>query len=68
MPKFEVSILKKRVALGIKQLTEEPEQTEAAPSYKKNSVVTCIVVSSNDGVKLLLMMMLPGLLKSGFIS
>jgi len=39
---------KERVALGIKQLTDEPEGASKAVTVKKGEVVTCVVKSSSD--------------------
>ena len=48
---LNIDIEKDRVALGIKQLTEEPDQV-VVDTYKKNMVVTCVVISTNnDGVE-----------------
>ena len=49
---LNIDIEKDRVALGIKQLTEEPDQAVVVEVYKKNVVVTCVVISTNnDGVE-----------------
>ena len=49
---LSIDVEKDRVALGIKQLTQEPEQSATVQTYKKNAVVTCIVVdTNNDGVE-----------------
>jgi small subunit ribosomal protein S1 len=49
---LNIDIEKDRVALGIKQLTEEPDQVVVVDTYKKNMVVTCVVISTNnDGVE-----------------
>jgi small subunit ribosomal protein S1 len=49
---LNIDIEKDRVALGIKQLTEEPDQAVVVEVYKKNMVVTCVVISTNnDGVE-----------------
>jgi len=49
---LNIDIEKDRVALGIKQLTEEPDQVIVVDTYKKNMVVTCVVISTNnDGVE-----------------
>jgi len=49
---LNIDIEKDRVALGIKQLTEEPDQEVVVEVYKKNMVVTCVVISTNnDGVE-----------------
>lgn len=49
---LNIDIEKDRVALGIKQLTEEPDQIVVVDTYKKNTVVTCVVISTNnDGVE-----------------
>ncbi len=49
---LNIDIEKDRVALGIKQLTEEPDQVVVVDTYKKNMVVTCTVISTNnDGVE-----------------
>ena len=49
---LNIDIEKDRVALGIKQLTEEPDQVVVDDTYKKNMVVTCVVISTNnDGVE-----------------
>ena len=49
---LNIDIEKDRVALGIKQLTEEPDQEVVVEFYKKNMVVTCVVISTNnDGVE-----------------
>lgn len=48
---LSIDIEKDRVALGIKQLSEAPEQSEVE-SYKKNMVVTCTVsVVDKDGLE-----------------
>lgn len=49
---LNIDIEKDRVALGIKQLREEPDQVVVVDTYKKNMVVTCVVISTNnDGVE-----------------
>ncbi len=49
---LNIDIEKDRVALGIKQLTEEPDQVVVVEVYKKNMVVTCVVINTNnDGVE-----------------
>lgn len=49
---LSIDIEKDRVALGIKQLTEEPEQSAVVDTYKKNMIVTCVVINTNnDGVE-----------------
>lgn len=49
---LNIDIEKDRVALGIKQLTEEPDQAVVVETYKKNMIVTCVVTSTNnDGVE-----------------
>ncbi len=49
---LNIDIEKDRVALGIKQLTEEPADQVVVDTYKKNMVVTCTVISTNnDGVE-----------------
>lgn len=49
---LNIDIEKDRVALGIKQLTEEPDQVVVVDTYKKNMIVTCVVISTNnDGVE-----------------
>ncbi len=49
---LNIDIEKDRVALGIKQLTEELDQAVVVDTYKKNMVVTCVVISTNnDGVE-----------------
>lgn len=46
-----IDIEKDRVALGIKQLTEDPYEG-ITDQYKKNSVVTCVVTAvDNDGIE-----------------
>lgn len=48
---LSIDIEKDRVALGIKQLSEAPEQSEVE-SYKKNMVITCTVVNvDKDGLE-----------------
>lgn len=48
---LSIDIEKDRVALGIKQLSEAPEQSEVE-SYKKNMVITCTVaVVDKDGLE-----------------
>lgn len=48
---LNIDIEKDRVALGIKQLTEDPYEGSVG-QFKKNMVVTCIIVSTNnDGVE-----------------
>ncbi len=47
---LSIDIDKDRVALGIKQLTENPYEGEVN-DFKKNMIVTCVVVkTSNDGI------------------
>ena len=45
---LNIDIEKDRVALGIKQLTEEPANQVVVDTYKKNMVVTCTVISTNN--------------------
>jgi len=45
---LNIDIEKDRVALGIKQLTEEPDQAVVIETYKKNMVATCTVISTNN--------------------
>ncbi|NQU58266.1 MAG: S1 RNA-binding domain-containing protein, partial [Rhodospirillales bacterium] len=45
---LDVDIEKERISLGIKQLTEDPFQGEAA-TLKKGAVVTCTVTAITDG-------------------
>lgn len=48
---LSIDIEKDRVALGIKQLTEDPYEG-TVDEFKKNMAVTCVVVgTSNDGVE-----------------
>jgi len=48
---LSIDIEKDRVALGIKQLSEAPEQSEVE-SYKKNMVITCTVAGvDKDGLE-----------------
>lgn len=48
---LSIDIDKDRVALGIKQLTEDPYEG-SIDEFKKNMAVTCVVVgTSNDGVE-----------------
>ncbi len=48
---LNIDIDKDRVALGIKQLTDSP-YGETANLYKKNMVVTCVVIgATNDGIE-----------------
>jgi len=46
---LDVDIEKERISLGIKQLTEDPFQSNAASGIKKGDVVTCTVTGINDG-------------------
>jgi len=46
---LDVDIEKERISLGIKQLTEDPFQSNAAAGIKKGDVVTCTVTAVNDG-------------------
>jgi small subunit ribosomal protein S1 len=46
---LDVDIEKERISLGIKQLTEDPFQSNAASGIKKGDVVTCTVTAVNDG-------------------
>ncbi|MDG1436512.1 MAG: 30S ribosomal protein S1 [Rickettsiaceae bacterium] len=48
---LNIDIEKDRVALGIKQLTEDPYEGKV-DDFKKNMVVTCVVVgTNNDGIE-----------------
>ena len=44
---LNIDVEKDRVALGIKQLTEDPYEG-SVDQFKKNMVVTCVVVSTNN--------------------
>ena len=46
---LDVDIEKERISLGIKQLTEDPFQSNAASGIKKGDIVTCTVTAINDG-------------------
>ena len=46
---LDVDIEKERISLGIKQLGEDPFQSNAAAGIKKGDVVTCTVTAVNDG-------------------
>ena len=46
---LDVDIEKERISLGIKQLTEDPFQSNAAAGIKKGDIVTCTVTAINDG-------------------
>ena len=45
---INIDIEKDRVALGVKQLTEAPSQGTVDDEFKKNMLVTCVVVSTNN--------------------
>lgn len=65
---LSIDIEKDRVALGIKQLSEAPEQSEVE-SYKKNMVITCTVsVVDKDGLEVLVDENVTGFIKKTELS
>ncbi len=65
---LNIDIEKDRVALGIKQLTEDPYEGNTE-TYKKNMVITCIVTEvTNDGVEVSVDEQVNGFIKKADLS
>ncbi|KAJ6645011.1 30S ribosomal protein S1 [Pseudolycoriella hygida] len=65
---LSIDIEKERIALGIKQLTEDP-LSEGFDAYKKNMVVSCVVSTlKDDGIEVILDDKIVGFIKISELS